>query len=257
MMKKMTKRTVAAALAGCALMLSACSWAPVSHLAKKSPAAQASATNTAIIPKPRPEVEWWIPRHQGVLEQARKGDAQLIFIGDSITHGWEHEPDLWNFYFGPYHPINMGFSGDRTEHVLWRFEHGELDGIAPKAAVIMIGTNNAPENRNNTAQDIAQGVTAVVERLRVKLPRTKILLLAIFPRSDGDSALRAKIQQVNQQIAKLADNRRVYFMDIGQNFLDPNQALPREIMPDQLHPNRFGYRIWAISIKDKVAELTK
>jgi len=137
-------------------------------LAASAPAFGARAADSATAerattkPVPRDKEKWWTDRHDKVNEQAKKGDAELIFLGDSITHGWEGNKELWEKYFGKYKPINAGFSGDRTQHVLWRIEHGEIDGIKPKLAVIMIGTNNAGSDK---PEDTAEGVKAIVEKL--------------------------------------------------------------------------------------------
>lgn len=245
------------ALFGFVVLLTACQWMPMKQIGGSTPAKHISANNTAIIPV-QANVDWWMPRQEAVIKQVKQGNAQLIFIGDSITHGWEipGNIDIWNYYFGAWHPINMGFSADRTQHVLWRLDHGSLDGISPKAAVIMIGTNNS-NGEDNTVEEIAEGITAIVDRIRTKSPKTRILLLAIFPRNEKPDAQREKNNQVNKLISKLADNKKVFFLDINQNFLNPDQTLSKEIMPDFLHPNRVGYQIWAISIKDKLNELMK
>src|SRR6185369_10731837 len=134
--------------------------------------------------------------------------------------------NVWNRYYAPMHAANFGIGGDRTQHVLWRIENGELDGIKPKAAVIMIGTNNTG---GDTAEGIAKGVTKIVETVRQKSPDTKILLLAVFPRGDKpDGKLGAgyeKIKQVNAIIAKLDDKKHVYFLDIGDKFIQGKPAL--------------------------------
>jgi lysophospholipase L1-like esterase len=247
-------KRMACLLLGLGMLLNACQWMPKMPILGMGQERHFSANNTALKPEPRTD-EWWVNRQAGVIEQVKRGDCQLIFIGDSITHGWDSvAPDLWTFYFGAWHPINMGFGGDRTQQVLWRLDHGSLDGISPKAAVIMIGTNNS-NGRDNTAEEIAEGITMIVDRIHAKLPRTKVLLLGIFPRNDKPNPQREKNNQVNQIIAKLADQKTVFYMDIGQNFLNPDQTLPKDIMPDFLHPNRIGYRIWAISIKDQLKKM--
>jgi beta-glucosidase len=147
----------------------------------------------------------------------------------------------------------MGFSGDRTEHVLWRLEHGEIDGLTPKLAMIMIGTNNSG---SNTPEDIAEGVKAIVCKLRSQLPDMKILLLGVFPRgADDEDRLRQVNAKTNEIIAKLADGKNVVYLDIGPKFLGPRGTLSKEIMPDRLHPNRRGYQIWAEAVEPTVAKL--
>jgi lysophospholipase L1-like esterase len=203
-------------------------------------------------------------RHQNFMAHKERliqqGGTQLVFIGDSITDGWRNgdQRDIFDDYFGKYHPYNIGISGDQTQHVLWRIEHGELDGISPKVAVIMIGTNNLG-NMRQTPQETIDGVTAVVKAVEQKVPNIKILLLGIFPRANkADDPFRAQIKQVNDAISKLDDGgKHVKYLDIGGKFLDPDGTLPRTIMPDYLHPNVKGYQIWAEAIKPSVDEMEK
>ncbi|MEN6308045.1 MAG: GDSL-type esterase/lipase family protein [Anaerohalosphaeraceae bacterium] len=226
----------------------------------------AGSTNKAVIPVPRPD-EWWTKRHAAVVERVKQGNVGILFIGDSITHGWEKCPDLWDSYFGKWNPVNAGFSGDKTEHVLWRLEHGTVDGISPKLAVIMIGTNNSGGDQY-TAEQIAEGIEAIVCTLRTKLPQTKVLILAIFPR--GDDAQRkdktqgatynpqwAKNDKATQLASQIADGKMIFFLDINQKFLNDQNVLTREIMPDLLHPDKQGYTIWGESILPTVEKLMK
>lgn len=212
----------------------------------------AFAQNAAIKPEPRPD-DWWQARHKSMNEQVKKGDAGMILIGDSITHGWEGAGKAtWDKYYAARKAVNLGIGGDRTQHVLWRLDNGNIDGISPKLAVIMIGTNNCSVN---SPEEIAEGVTAIVKKLRDKLPNMKILLLAIFPREEKPGEFRAKLDKVNGIIAKLADGKIVYFLDIGPRFLEADGTLPKAIMPDALHPNEKGYESWAQAIEPTVAEL--
>jgi len=216
-------------------------------------------TNTAIIPVPRLTHNWggergsWIGRHENIVQRVRQGDVQLLHIGDSITHGWEGRgKDVWARYYAHRKSVNLGYGGDRTEHVLWRLLHGEVDGIAPKVAVMMIGTNNS---RANTPEQIAAGISAICLTLRAKLPETKILLLAIFPRSERPDERRKVCEETNALIAELDDGRWIHYLDIGDKFLEPDGTLPEKIMPDFLHPNEAGYRIWAEAVEPTLARL--
>jgi beta-glucosidase len=219
----------------------------------------AAQINTAIVPVPRLAHEWggergsWIGRHEAIVQRARKGGVDLLHIGDSITHGWERSGrGVWDRYYAHRKSVNLGFGGDRTEHVLWRLLHGELEGIAPKVAVMMIGTNNS---RANTPEEIAAGITAICLTLRARLPETKILLLAIFPRSERSDARRAVCEDTNRLIAELDDGRWIHFLDIGDRFLAPDGTLPKAIMPDFLHLNAEGYRIWAEAVEPTLSRL--
>ena len=223
-------------------------------------------SHKAVTPVPRSSKEWWMPRHQAVLDQVAEGPVELLMIGDSITHGFDKAGSaMWSKYYAPRNAVNLGFSGDRTEHVLWRLDHGEIDGIAPKLAVIMIGTNNSGGDEYTAAQ-IADGIKAIVCRLRTQLPETKVLILAIFPR--GDSAQRsdkehgatfnpqwAKNDEASALASLVADNKMVYFLDINDAFLTDDGVLTRETMPDLLHPREKGYQLWAEAIEPTVAEL--
>jgi lysophospholipase L1-like esterase len=221
--------------------------------------------NTAIVPVPRDA--GWVKRHEGFVEIARQGGVDVLFLGDSITDAWRREAPggkrIWDAEFAPLRAANFGISGDRTQHVLWRLQNGELDGITPKAVVLMIGTNNTGFERDNTTPrntpaETASGVAAIVNLLRTKLPQTKILLLAVFPRGEKpDHPQRRQIADINAAIAKLADGKNVRFLDIGNKFLAADGTLPKAIMPDFLHPAEKGYEIWAAAIKEPLAALLK
>jgi beta-glucosidase len=212
--------------------------------------------HSATEPAPRRD-QWWEDRHKLINQRAAEAGekAQVIFIGDSITHGWEGEgKEVWEKYYAHRSALNLGIGGDRTQHVLWRLENGNLEGIKPKAAVVMIGTNNS-NGEDNTPGQIVDGVTAIVKKLREKLPDTKVVLLAIFPRNENYSAQRGKILQVNQVLEKLADRRDVFWVDFGHRFVDENGLIPASLMPDYLHLTKRGYEIWAQSIERMLARL--
>lgn len=209
-------------------------------------------SNSAVQPRPNEEA-WWTERQQQVNERVAEGNVDLVFVGDSITHGWEGAgKPVWDKYYGGRNAVNLGFSGDRTEQVLWRLDNGNVAGIRPKLAVVMIGTNNF---RTNTAEEIGAGVTAVVERLREKLPDTKVLLLAIFPRNETPDEVREKLQKASEIASKTAEDPMVRYLDINAAFLDDDGTLPKEVMPDLLHPVEPGYELWAEMIEPHVAEM--
>ncbi|MBW3596682.1 MAG: GDSL family lipase [Planctomycetes bacterium] len=214
--------------------------------------AQEAPKHSAVTPVPREG--GWMQRHQSFNERVKQGNVDLIFIGDSITQSWEGAGrKVWEEFYGDRNAVNLGISGDRTQHVLWRLENGNIEGISPKLAVLMIGTNNSGDN---TSDEIADGVNAIVKKLRAELPETKVLVLAIFPRGADPSDPRRKVNKgANEQIAKLAEKENVYYLDIGPAFLAEDGTLSKEIMPDLLHLSERGYRIWAESIEPKVSEL--
>lgn len=193
-------------------------------------------------------IEWWTPRHEKKLAEAQAlgKSAEVVFIGDSITEGWEKSgAPVWQRYYQPMHGLALGFGGDRTENVLWRLLHGEVDHIAPKVAVLMFGTNNTG-HRHEDPKTTAAGIRRNIDELRRRLPDTKILLLAIFPRGEKpDDQLRQLNEKVNAIIAGYADNRHVFYLNINQQFLAADGTLSKDIMPDLLHPNQKGYEIWA------------
>lgn len=206
--------------------------------------------------KPVPRDSKWMKRHEAMNARVAQGNVDLVFIGDSITQGWEGAgKEVWKEFYGERNAVNLGIGGDRTQHVIWRLDNGNLEGITPKLAVIMIGTNNS---RSNEPKEIAEGIQVILEQLKSKTPETKVLLLGIFPRgATPDVPQRVVNQKTNELIAKFADGQRVHFLDIGDNFLEDDGTLSKEIMPDLLHLNQKSYRIWAESIEPMVAELLK
>ncbi len=205
---------------------------------------------------PAPKEGGWIKRHESFNERVKQGNADLIFLGDSITQGWEGAgKEAWQKHFASRNAVNLGIGGDRTQHVLWRLDNGNVEGIKPKLAVLMIGTNNS-NGKDHTAEEIGDGIKAIVTKLRMKLPDTKVLILAIFPRGPMPNAQREKNAQASQIASKLADDKMVYFLDIGPKFLTADGVLEKDIMPDFLHLSPKGYTIWAEAIDDQVQKLT-
>lgn len=195
-------------------------------------------------------------RHHRFNAISVEGNAKLVFLGDSITQGWEGAgAAVWDRFYGPKtgrHAANFGIGGDRTEHVLWRLEHGNFDGLNPKLIVVMIGTNNAG-HRKDPADETAAGVSRIVSALQSTCPESKILLLGIFPRGDRlDDPDRVLNERVNVLISGLADGKRVRYRDIGATFLDADGLPRRELMPDLLHLSPAGYALWAEAIESDV-----
>jgi lysophospholipase L1-like esterase len=225
-------------------------------------AAGSAAANTAIEPVPRPGGP--AKMHEDFVALAKQGGIDLLFLGDSITDFWRTRgKEVWDKNYAPLHAANFGISADRTQHVLWRLDHGEVDGINPKVVVLLLGTNNTGVETNgsprNTTQEAIEGVTKVVQTLRAKLPQSKILLLAIFPRGDpkGPPAGSTQIKDVNAAMAKLADGKFIRFLDIGHIFLGADGKVSPELMPDLLHPSPKGYELWADAIRQPLAEMMK
>ncbi|MDM7925721.1 MAG: GDSL-type esterase/lipase family protein [bacterium] len=218
----------------------------------------AAKTHKSVTPAPSTfewAVSWWQPRHEAVNARLRQGGADLLLIGDSITHGFDNTGrKVWDLYYAPRNAVNMGFGGDWTQHVLWRLDHSDFSAVRPKLAVVLIGTNNS--NRDDcTAREIADGVIAVCGRLRSALPDTKILLLAILPRDLEPTPQRMKITEANRLASRVADGKTIVFEDYSGLFLNPDGTLKKELMPDCLHPNAEGYRVWTEAMEPVVARL--
>jgi lysophospholipase L1-like esterase len=246
--------------------LYACS---IGNLVLAQPGA-ATLTPKALAPEPRNDQAWWQERHAAKLAEKNAAIAEdrpinLVFVGDSITHSWENGgKTLWEERFAPRGALNIGFSGDRTEHVLWRLGEGdagevnnEIAGLAPKLFVIMIGTNNTG-HRQDPADETAAGIVAIIDRLQELSPESRILLLGIFPRgATTDDPLRQINDAINERIEALGHREGVEFLNINDVFLDENGVLPKSVMPDLLHPQESGYGLWADAIEPHVARLMK
>lgn len=199
---------------------------------------------------------WQMNRHRAKLaEIAKTGGADVVFIGDSITHFWENRGKAtWNRYFasGKRRAINLGTSADRTEHVLWRItEGGELDGYKAKCILIMIGTNNSGHFgfSDEPPVDTILGIKKILSVVREKQPGARVILTSIFPRGTSpDDPYRYRNNTVNKEIATFADGKNVIWCDFTDKFLDAQGRLSREIFPDLLHPNALGYEIWASAV---------
>jgi beta-glucosidase len=202
-------------------------------------------------------VKWWMPRHeQKLLLKDKMPKVDLLFLGDSITHAWENKgKQVWQQQYAPLNALNIGFSGDRTENVLWRLENGEIDGIDPKLVVLMIGTNNTGHRQDKPA-DTALGIKQILTTLKTKLPDSKVLLLAIFPRGATiTDPLRIINDDINHIIKDYHDGKRVHYLDINHLFLDDYGNLSKSVMKDLLHPNQEQYKVWAEAMEPKISTL--
>ena len=200
----------------------------------------------AITPISKMDQTWWKDRHTEKLAEAqeRSNEAKLLFIGDSITHGWDK--GIWSDTLGRYNPFNLGFSGDRTEHVLWRIQHGALDNLSPKMTVLMIGTNNTGQGEGQPADETIQGIEAIIDEINTRLPDTELIVHAVFPRDHkADGAKRLVNEAINQALPEITAAKNAEFLDINHLFLEKDGTLPRNVMPDFLHPKQVGYQLWA------------
>lgn len=203
-------------------------------------------------PSSRMGETWYAARHSDKLSQLSKKNVDIIFIGDSITERWESlGSKYWPGIYVTLTALNLGFRGDQTQHVLWRLENGQIDGISPKIAVLLIGTNNL----SHTAQEVADGIEAICNTIKRKLPKTKILLLAILPRDDRGPIVRQKNCEINARISSLHDNHQIFFLDIGSHLLDGLGNVRRDLLPDLLHPNSDGYQLCAAILEPTLRKL--
>jgi lysophospholipase L1-like esterase len=211
--------------------------------------------NSAIVPNLAANFQ---AKHKTNLAVAAQGDAELLFMGDSITDFWRNTDGQFagkpvqDKYFGKWKIANFGIAGDTTQGVLYRLRNGEGTGFKPKAVMLMIGTNNTGRN---TAPEIAEGIGAVVLELQKDFPDAKILLLGVFPRGRAGDPVRATIARINTIISKLHDGTRVHYLDIGAKFLDPAGNIPTDVMSDALHPSTKGYEIWAEAVNAPLTAL--
>lgn len=213
----------------------------------------------AIIPTKRQE-GWWQLRHRQKLTELQEinGAVDILFLGDSITHGWEVEGEqYWQQHFAHRHAFNLGFAGDRTEHLLWRLQNSELGKLSPKWIVLLVGTNNAG-HRLDSPEDIAAGVQSILKELGIQLPNSKVLLMAIFPRSrNTNKPMRQRVDHSNGLIKEFANGVQIHWLDINKEFLTEDGVLLESIMPDLLHPNSSQYDIWAKAVLNYINGYTE
>lgn len=226
--------------------------------------------NTAIVPVPRLEMDSynWYDRHAAVLAIKDSINPEIVQIGNSITHFWgglpllrypdgklrtPNGPKSYAALFSKYRVLNLGFGWDRTQNVLWRLDHGELDGLHPRVVVVNIGTNNTSETENarmNTPEEIVAGIAAICGRIRSKVPQAKIVVMAVFPREeDPKSSRRILIQQINIALKSFAENNQVSFVDIGPQMLQSDGKFLPGMMLDFTHPTEKGYQVWADALR--------
>ncbi|MEP2776256.1 MAG: sulfatase/phosphatase domain-containing protein [Luteolibacter sp.] len=214
--------------------------------------------SAATVPTNRNSQKWWKERHKAKVAEAAQGGHELVFIGDSITQGFENAgKEAWQEITKGRKALNLGFSGDRTQDVLWRLMNGELEGTDPELFVLMIGTNNTGHNQA-PAVETADGIRLIVELLRDRKPDAEILLLSVFPRGENpEDPLRKINDGINDIIKDLADGEKIHWLDMSDVFLDENGVLPKAIMPDSLHPKEEGYRLWAETMTPEIERLLK
>ncbi len=228
--------------------------------------AQNAVTNTALVPVPRLENDFydWYQRHEQVKALIKQQPVDLVFLGDSITHmfgGPAPAPvyrgqEVWERYYGKRKVINLGFGWDRTQNVLWRLENGEFEGLRPKVVVLLIGTNNRTGTQNareNSPAEIAEGIEAICRSIHAKSAGTRIVLVSVLPRSP--EYFVAPIREINRKIVALEALGYVTFLDLWPVFADPEGLPKKELMADTVHPNAAGYQLWAEALEPLLVKL--
>lgn len=191
-------------------------------------------------------------RHGELVHTLPGKNPRLLFIGDSITRAWQTRgKGIWKRCYAG-RAANLGFSGDKTQHLLWRLENGELAGIEPDAVVLLIGTNN---QRVNRAPGIYRGVRANVRLIRRELPRSHIILMTIFPCREKGHPFRERIARANRRIKKLGKDEKITVIPIWKEFLLTDGRLNRDILFDGVHLTEKGYRIWARKLHPMLKEI--
>jgi lysophospholipase L1-like esterase len=232
----------------------------------------APPANTALIPRSKLEndfYDWWA-RHEAALKIKDAINPDIVLIGDSITHLWGGVPETPNrkpnggpafeVTFAGYRVLNLGFGWDRVQNVLWRLDNGELNGLHPQLVVVNIGTNNFADTNNareNTPAEIAEGVRAVLLRVKVKMLNARLVLMGLFPRGEKPTdPMRAKIAEVNRLLAEFGKTPGITFIDLGEKLTQPDGTISRQIMGDLLHPTNQGYAIWGEALRPHLPPLS-
>jgi len=206
------------------------------------------------MPREQPDADWK-KTHLAYAETAKKGGIELLFMGDSITHGWDSTgKTVFAKNFASYKVANFGIGGDRCEHILWRFQNGELDGISPKLIVLLIGTNNSA--CGHKPEDIALGIRTILDTIKAKCAKSKVLLLQILPRGD-DANFAASNAAANVLIAKFDDGgKTVEVLDISAKFKGADgKLIDANYAEDHLHLSAKGYEEFAAAIAPEIKKL--
>ena len=196
---------------------------------------------------------WWanrfLSRHHEI-EKVRGKTVDLVLLGDSIVHFWEWKhPVSWKKFTANRTVLNLGYGGDCTQQVLWRIDHGELDGYEAKCIVLMIGTNNN-SSKNSKPENVAAGIEKIVAQIRKHQPNARLVLHPIFPRgesakSERHADARGRNDKTNELIKKFAErDGKLIWIDFNDKLVDETGWVPRTIMADQIHPSDTGYEIW-------------
>jgi arylsulfatase A-like enzyme/lysophospholipase L1-like esterase len=214
---------------------------------------------TSTFPDQRWDQRWWKDRWDEKNKDVNTPEAKkarVVFLGDSITQAWENTgKPAWDKHFAPLGALNWGYSGDRTEHLIWRLQNGDIQRVNPEVAVILIGTNNTGHEQRPAAETVS-GIRRTLDDLAWKWPSTKIILMSVFPRgATKEDPLRKLNSEINEQLKTLTDGKRVYLLDINNQFLDADGKLSKDVFPDLLHLSPAAYNTWAAAVSEKINEL--
>jgi len=223
------------------------------------------ASNDAEIATPRMvEFEWmslasWNEKHKTQVKIAQQGNAEVLFLGDSITEGWTwgDNQSIFDHHFGQYKTANFGIGGDQTQHLLWRLENGATGKLKPKVVVLMIGTNNFGHS-NHSADQVTMGVAAIIKTVQSSFRDTKILLMGIFPYDEkATSKNRVRVAETNRQLAEFGQQSNISYYDFGAIFIDDHGNIPKSLMGDFLHPSHEGYQRLATKLAPALQTMMK
>ncbi len=215
--------------------------------------------DTATTPASRISEDWLAKRHQFSVEATKAGGFDVALLGASIVQDWEGTGrQIWDRSFAPLKAANFGFSGDRTEHALWRIENGEIVGAKPKLIVVCDLASNNVGHGSSTPREAVEGLRAIVKRIARESPESKILILAPLPRGEKpDDRLRLAVKEAAELSAALADGRKIFFLDIGSRLIEKDGMISPQIMPDYLHLSSEGYQIWADAMLPEIKRRLK
>jgi lysophospholipase L1-like esterase len=225
-----------------------------------------SAENSAA--KPVPLDEGWLQQHEHFNALAKAGDIDILFLGDSLVTSWMGDgvglkargKAVWDKEYATKHAALFGISGDRTQHLLWRISHGELDGLHPRVVILVIGVNNTgyePKAKvlRNTTDEVIEAMQITIAEVRNRLPDSTLIVMGLFPKGGRENPARAQITAVNKALKLIADNHKLIFLDIGNLYVTKQGDIIHELMPDSSHPSAQGYQIWADALRGPLNQI--
>ena len=206
-----------------------------------------------VVPGPEPREE---PHARAIFEEIKTAvqnqPYRVLFLGDSLTEGFNSA--VWRDHMAPRGVLNAGIGGDRTDHLRWRLEHGNLDGPPPDAVVLLIGSNDLAQQR--TPEVTAEGIRANLLTIRDRLPGSKVLLLGLWPREDVPRIVQQdEIRAVNALISACADGAQIRYADLGRMLVEADGRLSPQISPDRVHFSAEGYARVAPSLDRLIDQL--